>query len=221
MRGASAFQTAVMIAVAVIAWTGVALQASVTVPARMALGDSAPAAVAHMLGYFAVLTNALVAVSLTVAVLQPRSRLGRFFAHPDIATGVTLSMVMIGAVYSIFLRKLWPSAGLQHIANVFLQYVAPWSYALYWAIGVPRFNPRLRSLGQWLVFPACYCLTVMVRRWASAGPPYFFLDVQRWGMARVLVNCGWIAAGFLALGLLLIALDHLKPRTAAVPGRSR
>lgn len=210
-----------MIIAAVTAWTGLGLQASITVPARLAQGAGTLGAVAHLVSYFTVLANALAAVSLTVALLLPRSRVGRYFARPDVATGMTLSMVMIGAVYGIFLRKTWPAAGLQHFADMLLHYVAPSAYALYWALAVPRFDPRLRALSLWLVFPACYGLLVVVRGWATSSVPYFFLDIRQWGLGRVLITCGWIGAGFLAMGLLLIALDQLKPRTVQLTGRSQ
>ena len=48
---------------------------------------------------------------------------------------------------------------------------------------------------------------------AIEAVPYFFLDVGSWGLARVLLNCSWFAAGFLVVGLVLIGLDRVKPRT--------
>ena len=213
MRGGATLRTAVMSIAAFTAWTAVALQTWITVPVLLAKGYSVPGAVAHVLGYFTVLTNALAAVSLSAALLQPRGALGRRAALPNVATGIALSMVMIGAIYSLFLRKLWPAAGLQHTADICLRYVGPLSYALYWALAVPRFDPRLRALGQWLVFPACYAIVMLVRSGLGAAVPYFFLDVGSWGLARVLLNCSWFAAGFLVVGLVLIGLDRVKPRT--------
>ena len=202
-----------MFSAAAMAWAGITLDAGVRVPVWMANGAGAPGAIAAMLGYFTVLTNTLAALSLTVALLFPRSRPGRWLAQPEVVTAIALGMLIIGALYGLPLRRLWAPEGLQKVADLFLRNLAPWSYLLTWMVTVPRHDPRLRALGAWLSYPAGYLFWTMLRGRITSTVPYFFLDVAEWGLPRVLINCAWITAAFLVAGTALMALDRVKPRT--------
>ena len=202
---------------AAMAWTGITLDAGVRVPVWMANGAGAPGAIAASLGCFTVLTNTLAALSLTVALLLPRSRPGRWLVQPKAVTAIGLAMFIIGALYGLPLRQLWAPEGPQKVADLFLHILAPWSYLLTWMVTVPRHDPRLLALGAWLSYPAGYLLLTLLRGRITSTVPYFFIDVAEWGLPRVLINCAWITAAFLVAGTALMALDRLKPRTQPTP----
>lgn len=206
---------ALRVAVAGLVWTGFVLEARMTLAAHRALGAGPFAALAFMLGYFTVLANAIAALSLAVPLLLPRSAVGRFLSRASIVSGLTLSMVVVGFSYGVLLHGTWSPAGPQQVANLFLRTLSPWGYFIYWSLGVPRQDFRVRDMGGWFVIPTSYAVVTLSLGIATGAYPYFFLDVGRWGVERVLVNCAWLGAGFVAAAFGLVGLDRMKPRADA------
>jgi hypothetical protein len=100
-----------MVATAAVAWFGLVLQFYLTISARMALGDTVASAVVWLLSFFTVLTNTLVAVSLTVLFLAAESGIGKWLATSSVQTGITASIALVGIAYELLLRHLWIPTG--------------------------------------------------------------------------------------------------------------
>ena len=127
-----------MILTAIVAWFALALQLWLMMRLRPETGFSAIEVVIKFLSFFTILSNFIVALSLTVILLKPQSRLGVFFSKPANKAAVALYILVAGIVYNIILRSLWAPQGLQKIADELLHVVVPLLYVLYWFIFVPK-----------------------------------------------------------------------------------
>ena len=64
---------------------GLTVQFSISVPATVNMGWSVGGAIVWFFSYFTILSNILVAATLTAAALAPDSRGGRFLLRPPVA----------------------------------------------------------------------------------------------------------------------------------------
>lgn len=164
------------------------------------------------LTFFTVLTNLLVLLSVTIPLLWPRKRAGRYFSNPRFLSGILVYILVVGLVYLVVLARTWNLQGLHKLADVFQHYIVPISFLLHWL-----FNPKGRlswkAVPSWLVFPAVYLTFILVRGAIAGVYPYPFVDVSRLGIWHVLINTGLFALVFTAFGLATVGLDRLLGKT--------
>ena len=165
--------------------------------------------IANFLSYFTVLCNLLVAVSLTVLVLMPSAKAGRFFSTLSVQTAIALYIFIVGLVYNLVLRGIWAPAGWQLVVDNLLHVVVPLLYVLYWALFRAKGSLQWRDGLYWLLFPLAYLLYSLIRGPLVQWYPYPFLDVAKLGYEKVLINILLMLALFLAAGLALIAANRL------------
>ena len=165
--------------------------------------------IANFLSYFTVLCNLLVAVSLTVLILMPSAKAGRFFSTLSVQTAIALYIFIVGLVYNLVLRGIWAPTGWQLVVDNLLHVVVPLLYVLYWALFRPKGSLQWRDGLYWLLFPLAYLLYSLIRGPLVQWYPYPFLDVAKLGYEKVLINILLMLALFLAAGLALIAANRL------------
>jgi hypothetical protein len=191
------------------------LQLFIVLQVRYAAGLSLMGGLGHFFGYFTILTNLLVAVTLSWPLLQPASRLGRLLARADVCTGVATNIALVGLIYSLLLRQIWQPQGAQWLADELLHDVVPVLFLLYWFWAVPRIAPRLAQALQWAVYPMVYLVYALLRGAWFGSYPYPFLDVAKLGSGRVALSSIGVFVVFLAIAFLLMALNQLKPAARA------
>ncbi|MEO8227410.1 MAG: Pr6Pr family membrane protein, partial [Gemmatimonadota bacterium] len=101
---------------AVVGWTALVLQLWIMVHAAIVNGTSVTAAVVRYVSFFTILSNIAVATALTASAAASRaedSALGR----PRTATALAVYITIVGAVYSLVLRRLWHPTGAQAVAD--------------------------------------------------------------------------------------------------------
>ncbi len=118
--------------VALVAWFGVLLQLALSLQLAAANGKSVVDGLVVYLGYFTVLTNLLVAVSLSWPLLNPLSAPGRWFQRPDVASAIVVSIGIVGLAYHLLLRHIWNPQGLQWLADATLHYATPLLCLVHW-----------------------------------------------------------------------------------------
>ncbi|EQD46144.1 hypothetical protein B1B_12735 [mine drainage metagenome] len=131
-------KTAFAIGLALLAWFALILQWLILLQVRRAAGLSLSGGVGNFFSYFTVLTNLLVALTLSLPLVWPASRAGRLLSAADFRTGVAANIALVGLTYSLLLRALWQPQGAQWLADTLLHDVVPLLYLLLWAWVVPR-----------------------------------------------------------------------------------
>ena len=194
------------------AWAALALQLYILIDNTPGNGMTPLQAVGRFFIFFTVLSNLLVAISLTIVLISYRSAAGIFFARPSVTGAITFYIVIVGLVYNVILRNLWHPTGLQQVADELLHVVVPILYTIYWLVFVPKGTLRWIHPIYWLGFPGLYLCYALIRGALEGFYPYPFIDATELGYGRVLGNCVGLLIVFIIIGLLFVAIDRIIDR---------
>jgi hypothetical protein len=121
-------------------------------------------------------------------------------------------IIIVGVIYSLFLRPLWSPVGLQLVADVALHGVTPIVYPVFWLVFVPKGKVKWIQPVYWLVYPVLYVGYSLLRGLVSNRYLYPFADVTMLGYRRVFINTGILLFTFLVLGFVMVAIDRVMAR---------
>ena len=198
------------VAVAALAgWVGLAIQQYLIFYSRWSTGASLLGGLINFFSFFTVLTNTLVVVVLSYALVQRDSAAKRFFLAPGISSGIAVSIVVVSLAYNLLLRHLWQPEGFQFVADELLHDVMPALFFTYWWRCVPKGSLRFKHIGAWVIYPLVYFAYVLLRGHLLGQYQYPFIDVDALGYPQVFVNAGGILAGFIVIALTVLGLDRL------------
>lgn len=166
-------------------------------------------AIWNMLRMFTIITNLL--VGLVFARLAWK---GSEAVSPMIIGGIMLAIVLVGAVFNLLLAMLphqtvWDAIGdyTHHIA-------APILVPLWWLLFSPHGRLRWSDPFLWALYPLAYSALTFIRaQFMPSGSgiqsryPYFFMDIDQFGLSTVALNLSAIAAGFVIIGMLVVGID--------------
>ena len=201
-----------MATVAVAGWFALVLQLALMIINMGAKGDTPAEALWRFFAYFTILTNTLVAVSLTARVVAPGSPAGRFFSHPVAEAAVLMPILLVFVVYVTVLQQLWQPQGAQLLVDLILHYFVPLAFLAYWLLFVPHGGLAPQNIAAWVVYPLAYGPYALGRGALDGFYPYPFIDVAALGYPRVLLNIVLMAAVFAVAGLLLVGADRAIAR---------
>jgi len=202
-------------ALAVLAWFSVLLQLFVTLHSTIEHGNGIVGGLVSYLGYFTILTNLLVCISLTIPLVAPASASGGFFARSDVTAGVATSIAFVGLAYYFLLRKTWDPQGLQLLADILLHYVMPVLFLIYWWFNFPKGALRWFYPVIWGLYPTVYLIYVLIRGSIIGNYPYGFIDPHAIGYQQTMVNAFGLLLAFVALGQVLVVLGRMQRRASA------
>jgi hypothetical protein len=194
--------------VALVAWFGVLLQLVLSLQLAVTNGKSALDGLVIYLGYFTVLTNLLVAMSLSWPRLSPRSAPGRWFQRPGVSSAIAVSIAIVGLAYHLLLRHIWNPQGLQWLADVTLHYAVPLLCLVHWWYCVPPTRMAWHAPLAWAAWPLAYLVYALLRGVWLQSYPYPFIDVTALGYPQTLLNAAGLLVIFLLLGSVLVAVGR-------------
>lgn len=180
-----------------------------------------------MFMYYTILSNAVVCLFLTYMIAK-RGRLGDFDLR--MKDGVAMSILITMAVYHIMLAPTAAAKDYYNIENFICHYILPLGYILD-SLFLDRIAFRKVDPVLWSLLPVSYfgfaLLNGLVLRIPIPGRknfyPYFFVDVDKLGISRVLFACIVILTAYIATGYLYMALKtfiHKKIiKTSSYSGR--
>jgi len=193
------------IALASISWAGIILQLSIA-------SDS----LFNFISYFTILANLFIAISLSISLIKPASKIGIFLDGVSVQSALALYIFVVAVIYNSIIRGAWTQTTAQFIADNLLHVLIPVLYILYWLIFVPKGILKWKDLIHWIYFPLIYLLYCLLRGALIGWYPYFFINVNELGYSRVFINIAMILALMLFGGALLIALNRLLKKKAMV-----
>lgn len=200
-------------AIAIVGWFALGLQLwlSVSNPAPPGVALSA----LNYFSFFTILTNILVALSMTFGAAPGTRGAAGFFKRTSVRTALTLYIAVVGAVYFLILRHTWDPQGWQLIADRLLHYAIPFLALLDWIFITPKQGLKPAHALRWLAYPAAYGAYALLRGAMDGFYPYPFLDVSTLGYGQTLINLAALLAVFAACGFGLIGLSKLPIRKTA------
>lgn len=194
-------------AIALVAWTGLGIQ----LQASAANHDgSLGAALWAMLRFFTVIANLLLAI-LFSGIALGRAR----WMRPRPLGGMTLTILLVGAVYLALLRGRAEVNDGVALVGVLLHEVTPPLTALFWLAFARKGRLGRADPLRWTALPLAYFGYVLVRGAVEGVYPYPFIDVGAIGWRRTLANSAGIAAGFVVAGYALAGVDRVLGRRRA------
>ncbi|MBW5394763.1 Pr6Pr family membrane protein, partial [Brachyspira hampsonii] len=163
--------------------------------------------------YFTYQSNILVIVYFILDIFNIINKKETFY--PRLKGAVTMSITVTFLVYHFLLS---PTAdkyiGFAYIRNVIVHYIVPimtiFDYIIFDKKGIYKIiDPIL-----WLIIPLLYFMFVLVR--ARVGSPfsdgsyypYFFVDIDKYGLKTVLRNVFFITLFFAFLGYIEYFIDR-------------
>jgi hypothetical protein len=177
-----------------------------TISSRLENGDSLVGALAFLFTFFTVLTNTMMALCY-VAALTRWSWLG-WWDRP-FARGLTAgSIVMVSVYYIFFLSGLEAHAGIDQLLNIYMHYLAPWLFVLWWLLTPEHGTLRIADVPKMLVYPLVYVIVVMLRGALVHEYPYPILNVDKLGYGQVAIGCLGMLVGFVVIYALTVAIDR-------------
>lgn len=200
-------------AAAIIAWAGVLLQFVLSMQLAIANGKGIVGGIISYFGYFTILTNILVALTLSIPLIAPTSPLGRFFSGPDIVTAVATAITLVGGAYFFLLRNVWDPQGWQLIADVVLHYVTPMLFLVHWWLSVRRKSLTLSDIPKWMLYPLAYMGYTLIRGKLIGLYPYYFIDVSALGYPKAIANAMGLLLAYALVAAVLVAIVRLNQVT--------
>ena len=171
---------------------------------------------ANFFGYFTVQANLLAVPVLATsgALLLRGARAPGWF---DVArAAVATYLVIVGAVYALLLAPLGAEGGVPlPWANTVLHVISCLLVPLDWLLVTDRRRLSYRQVGWLLLYPAVWCVVVLIRGAVDGWVPYPFLDQSR-GAGPVAIAVAGIAVAVLVAGLLVLAASRLRVLRLAV-----
>lgn len=166
----------------------------------------------RFISYFTILCNILVALCLTMPLINRNSGLGRYFLKPVAQGGVAVYIAIVGITYSLMLRHIWDPQGWQLVADRLLHDAMPVIYLLFWLMFAPKGYLKWKHAFNWLLFPAIYLVYILIRGAVTDKYPYPFIDVVQLGYEGMLKNAFFMLVAFVVVGFLIVLIDRLLRR---------
>jgi hypothetical protein len=199
-------------AFAAIGWLGLGLQYWLLTASGHPLADM-PARTLNYFSYFTILTNLFVAVILTLPVVAPASRAGRWTLQPSVRARATMYLVVVGLGYHLLLSAGSTLQGMAAFGNVIVHYIMPVAILLDWLLFAPRGGLRWTDPLRWLRYPLVYFAWTVVHGYAADWWPYWFLNLPQLGLARSALAVAALLGLLLIAGFAFVATDRsLAPR---------
>jgi len=198
------------VVVAVAAWSALLLQYVLLIGSTLAtLGPWF--ATLQFFSFFTILSNLLVALTTSFALVEARSRLGLFFTRATVRGAAALCIGVTGLIYFFVLSSTWAPTGLQWLVDKQLHYVVPILYLTWWLICAEHRLLRWSDPLRWLLFPAVYLGWTLLRGAWLNEYPYPFVDVGVIGYPSMLFNSVGVGALFALFGFVIVAIDRILP----------
>ena len=168
------------------------------------------------LGYFTVWANVLIALAFTAPLLNPDKKLADFFMRPAVRAALATYILMVSVVYHMLIVPYWNPQGFTWVTATGLNTVMPILYIIDWLFFAEKRPIFYKHLPYWLIFPAVYGVTSIIRGLLTNVYPYPFLNVAELGIGDVLFNMFGLVAVFAVVGPIFIKVAHLiSDRTKA------
>lgn len=177
-----------------------------TLASRVDNGDSLLGALAFLFTFFTVLTNLMMALCYVAAATDWRW-LGWW--NRPFARGLTAgSIIMVSLYYLFFLSGLETLTGIDNLLNIYMHYLAPWLFVLWWLLTAGHGALRFSDVPRMLLYPLAYVIVVMIRGALVHEYPYPILNVDELGYGQVAVGCFGMLVGFVVIYAVTVAVDR-------------
>ncbi len=189
----------VRIPIAVLAWIALIIQLGFMIT-HAPESVTYSAVIVNYFSYFTIVSNLLVACSLTFVN-------NRYFATNTTHGAITVYITIVSLVYFLFLRDLLDPQGWLLVADILMHYIIPVTYVMHWGFVVEKGDFNWFDSVRWLKIPFLYLLFVIIRGLLTEIYPYPFLNIGELGFLFVMRNILIAGAAFWFVGMVVVGID--------------
>ncbi len=143
--------------------------------------------------------------------------------YPRIKGCITVAISITGIVYNFILRPFMTSVegvmDLNSIGNYIVHIVIPLMVILDYILFDEKGIYTKKEPFIWLILPFLYFVFICIRAklakpftYTNSNYPYFFLDIDAFGLPKIIINIVIAIISILILGYLYVFLDKLLNR---------
>jgi hypothetical protein len=137
---------------------------------------------------------------------------------PTIKGGVTVCITLTFLVYHFVLRPMMFSMEAttmynDSLANVLVHYVVPLMVIADWLMFDKKGMMKKLDPLRWTAIPWAYFIFALIRAQfgdfsgTNSRYPYFFIDIDKYGVGQVALNILFFAIGYVTLGYVIYFVD--------------
>lgn len=192
--------------IAALAWFGLLLSVGGRIVSDTGSVVGVVSALDSAFSFFTIWTNTAVALTVTVPLVRPHSRLGRFFRHPVVQTCVVAAITFVMLVYELLLRQSWYPLGVDLLNDLVVHYLVPTCVIIYWSVFTEKGTLDVRVLLLSAGYYLAYSAWVLLRGGVTADYPYPFIDAAELGYPTALSYAGVLLLVYLVVvGAFVVA----------------
>lgn len=206
-------RTVYMALLAIMVWLALFIQFYISTEKYLSQGRTFGGAIVQLLSYFTIQNNFLVALAMTLFLLAPQSKWGKWFAKPTVLTAMCVYITIVCLVYQLVLRKEHTQYGWFRFCDEIFHSISPPMFILFWLLFALKVNLPWAKAINWLLYPLIYCAYILIRGAISNYYPYSFIDGTKLTYPQIAVNCFFLLLAFLSLGLLFIGTARVAKKS--------
>ena len=199
-------------AIALLVWAAIAVQLVLNVDRAAAEAVPVWLVPFRLYGYFTIWANTLVALVTSHFALRGDGE--SLLARSGTRAATVVYIVVVGVIYNTLLVQYNPQTGLRLAIDTIFHAVVPIAYPLWWLMCVRRGRLGWGHAVPAMGLPLAYCAVAMGRGLLTGKYAYFFIDIDKYGLAQVLFNIAALALLYVGLMAALIGLDRWLARNA-------
>ncbi|MCC2679189.1 MAG: hypothetical protein K0R29_1765 [Pseudobdellovibrio sp.] len=194
-----------------IGFFGFFIQMYFTVNRKLEEGFSLFYSLNHFLSYFTIIINLTLSLLLYFYSVHPELSISRWFKKSAVNGAVCLYILIVGLIFYGLLFKDSKAQGIEALASHLLHAFTPLAYVYFWYFNFRDSSLKYTDSLRWLSVPFLYFVYLMIRGQIVGKYPYFFVDVERFGIATIALFAVAILSFFVLVGCLLIYIDRRQP----------
>jgi hypothetical protein len=198
-----------MALLAIMIWLALVIQFYISTEKYLSQGRTFGGSIVHLLSYFTIENNILVALAMTLLLLAPQSKWGKWFAKSTTLAAMCVYITIVLLVYQLVLRGQHVQLGWFRVCDEIFHSISPPMFILFWLLFIPKVKLPWAKAINWLLYPLIYCVYILVRGAISNYYPYSFIDGTKLTYGQITVNCFFLLLAFLSLGLLFIGIARV------------
>jgi hypothetical protein len=180
------------------------------------------------LSYYTIQSNVIVLVFFVFLIIQTwRHRNQTSRPHYPTAKGAVMLCITLTFLGYHFLLSptLFSMGSISYAvspANIAVHYIVPILTISDWLLFDPKGSFKKLDPLKWTAIPLAYLVFALVRAnfatftVSQSHYPYFFIDIDQFGVGQVAINLLLISVVYIALGYLVYLIDHGLLRLATL-----
>ncbi len=157
--------------------------------------------------YFTIISNLLIAISLTIQLVSSGSRGGKICTNISVQSALTVYIIIVALIYNFVIRRVWIEAFPQFYYNNIFHVLTPLLYVIRWVIFVPKGDLNWGHGFKWLIFPFLYLFYSLIRGNIVNWYPYGFVDLRVISTSELIRNVILVLFLFMLIGFGLVFAD--------------